>query len=85
MTSTIFQELIELELRLIKELLQKIDSKNEGHLKGTALELRLKNLFSKMIPSFCSFQMVELLMKKAINLMKEIYLYIIKTKLHSFY
>lgn len=54
MSSTIFQELIEQELRLIKELLSKIDSKNEGHLKGTTLELRLKNLFSKMIPSFCS-------------------------------
>lgn len=54
MSSTIFQEIIEQELALIKELLSKIDSKNEGHLKGTAFELRLKNLFSKMIPSFCS-------------------------------
>jgi|GEM_PF-4382898 len=54
MSSTIFQELIEQEIILVKELLSKIDSKNEGHLKGTALELRLKNLFTKMIPSFCS-------------------------------
>lgn len=54
MSSTIFQELIEQELILIKKLLSQIDSKNEGHLKGTLLELRLRNLFSKLIPSFCS-------------------------------
>ena len=53
MTETMFQKLIEQELKLIKELLLQINVKNEGHIKGTALEFRLRSLFSKMMPSFC--------------------------------
>ena len=53
MTSTIFQELIEQELSILKEMVSQIDSKKEGHLKGTALELRIRNMLGKLIPSYC--------------------------------
>lgn len=48
---TIFSDILDQELSLILELNNKLSNEDDGHIKGTALEVRLNSLLSRFLPS----------------------------------